>query len=68
MLVQALLQVCNGKEPDDVLETINLTDNIGIPVEIILKVYKWIWGRRIVIILRGKAGGFSWKTFKQIGV
>lgn len=45
MLTEALYYVCCGDEPDDVIRSMNLRDTVGIPVETILKVYKWIWGQ-----------------------
>ncbi len=44
-LIEALYCVCCGDEPDNILRKMNLYDTIGIPVETILKVYKWIWGQ-----------------------
>ena len=45
LLIEALYCVCRGEEPDDVLNRMNLHDTIGIPIETLLKVYKWIWGQ-----------------------
>ncbi|MFQ7317453.1 MAG: hypothetical protein ACLRO0_01625, partial [Massilimicrobiota timonensis] len=45
MLIEALYRVCCGFEPDFVLQRIPVEDSVGIPVETILKVYKWIWGQ-----------------------
>ena len=44
-LIEALYHVCCGDEPDNVLQTMELADTVGIPVETLLKVYKWIWGQ-----------------------
>ncbi len=44
-LVEGLYDVCCGAEPDDVITRLRLRDTVGIPVEAILKVYKWIWGQ-----------------------
>lgn len=44
-LIRGLYSVCCGKEPDDVINRLNLKDSTGLPVETILKVYKWIWGQ-----------------------
>lgn len=44
-VIEALYNVCRGAEPDDVIERFRLTDTVGIPVETILKAYKWIWGQ-----------------------
>ena len=45
LLIEALYHVCCGDEPDDVIREFRLEDTVGIPVETILKVYKWIWGQ-----------------------
>lgn len=45
LLIEGLYNVCCGAEPDDVITQLSLKDTIGIPVETILKVYKWIWGQ-----------------------
>lgn len=44
-LIKGLYSVCCGEEPDDVICRLKLYDTIGIPVETILKLYKWIWGQ-----------------------
>lgn len=44
-LIKGLYCVCCGAEPDDVIADLHLEDTVGIPVETILKVYKWIWGQ-----------------------
>ncbi len=45
LLIKGLYYVCSGAEPDDVIARLQLGDTVGIPVETILKVYKWIWGQ-----------------------
>lgn len=45
LLIEGLYNVCCGDEPEDAIERLQLRDTIGIPVETILKVYKWIWGQ-----------------------
>lgn len=44
-LVSALYAVCGGDDPRAVIKTFDLHDTIGLPVETILLVYKWIWGQ-----------------------
>lgn len=44
-IIYGLLDVCNGKEPDLILKERNLVNINGIEPEILLKVYKWIWGQ-----------------------
>ena len=45
LLLKGLYRVCCGEEPDDVISDLALCDTVGISVETILKVYKWIWGQ-----------------------
>lgn len=44
-LIYGLLDVCNGYEPDDVINNRNLKNINGLETEKLLKVYKWIWGQ-----------------------
>ena len=44
-LIYGLLDVCNGKEPDDVITNRNIKNINGLEIEKLLKVYKWIWGQ-----------------------
>lgn len=45
LFIKALYCVCCGDDPDYVLSKMGLSDTIGIPIETILKAYKWIWGQ-----------------------
>ena len=45
LLIKGLYNVCCGDEPGEVINRLQIRDTIGIPVETILKVYKWIWGQ-----------------------
>lgn len=44
-LIRGLYYVCCGDEPNNVIADLRLRNSVGIPVETILKVYKWIWGQ-----------------------
>lgn len=44
-IVRGLYLVCCGQEPEKVIEKLQLTNLVGLPVETIFKVYKWIWGQ-----------------------
>ena len=44
-IIDALESVCNGEEPDSVLEGMELISPAGESPELLLKVYKWIWGQ-----------------------
>lgn len=45
MIIEALIKVYNGLEPDDVLKEMNLKNPCGENPEVLLKAYKWIWGQ-----------------------
>lgn len=47
-VVEAMEKVCNGEEPDEVLDEVETDTSMGLPLELILKVYKWIWGQEDV--------------------
>ena len=44
-IVHGLCLICCGQEPSDVIESLRLSNIVGLPVETIFKVYKWIWGQ-----------------------
>lgn len=44
-IVQGLLAVCYGEDPVSIIQKLDLRDTVGLTVETILKVYKWIWGQ-----------------------
>lgn len=44
-LLKGLYRVCCGEEPENAIYDLHIVDTVGIPVETILKVYKWIWGQ-----------------------
>jgi len=46
-VMEALERVCRGEDPEDILTKNSLLgENLpGLPVDLILKAYKWIWGQ-----------------------
>jgi len=44
-IILGLYKVCQGQEPDDVLNKLKSKLDVGLPPETIYKVYKWIWGQ-----------------------
>ena len=44
-IMRGLLDVCNGIEPDAVIQNRNIVNIGGLPVDAIYKAYKWIWGQ-----------------------
>lgn len=44
-IIYGLLDVCNGNEPDIVMQNRQLINVVGLETEKLLKVYKWIWGQ-----------------------
>lgn len=60
-ILDALGQVYNGKEPDDVLRKLPLTNPCGENPETLLKAYKWIWGQEDCNYPDGKGRAMSWE-------
>lgn len=44
-IIRGLLDVCNGEEPDNVINKRKIKNINGLESEKLLKVYKWIWGQ-----------------------
>ena len=45
-IIDALERVYQGEEPDEILQTATLRNDLGgESVEVLLKAYKWIWGK-----------------------
>ena len=45
LVIKSLYAVCNGEEPDNVINKLHPSSTVGLPIDTILKVYKWIWGQ-----------------------
>jgi|SRR3989344_3774785 len=61
-IIDALEFVYQGEEPDEVLTRTTLRDDLGgESAEVLLKVYKWIWGQEDVNYPDGKGRGMSWE-------
>jgi hypothetical protein len=44
-IIDALQRVFDGEEPDDILKAMKFQNPCGQQPEVLLKVYKWIWGQ-----------------------
>lgn len=45
-IIKGLYRVCSGEEPDDVISSLKINDDLtDLKVETIYKTYKWIWGQ-----------------------
>lgn len=64
--IDALEQVFNGKEPDDVLKTTSLISLCGEPPEVLLKSYKWIWGQEDCNYPEGEGREMSMKSIREL--
>lgn len=60
-ILDALGQVYNGEEPDDVLRKLPLTNPCGENPETLLKAYKWIWGQEDCNYPEGQGRAMSWE-------
>jgi len=64
-IISALERVYKGEEPDIVLKSMVLKNPGGEPPEVLLKVYKWIWGQEDVNYPDGKGRAMSWEGLKK---
>ncbi len=66
-LINMLERTYNGEEPTDFIDDINsLTFKNGESVELLLKVYKWIWGQEDVNYPNGEGRDMSWNPIKAL--
>jgi hypothetical protein len=68
IIIEALEKVYNGEEPDDVLRMLELVNPCGESPEVLLKVYKWIWGQEDCNYPPPKFKGraMSWEGWKKL--
>jgi hypothetical protein len=64
-IIDALEQVYNGKEPDEVLKILELSNPCGEIPEVLLKSYKWIWGQEDCNYPDGKGRSMSWEGLRK---
>lgn len=64
-IIDALGRVYRGTDPNDVLRKYALENTHGESPEVILKVYKWIWGQEDVNYPDGKGRSMSWEGLKK---
>jgi hypothetical protein len=67
-IIEALERVYNGDDPDDFLRGLSLVNPCGENPEVILKVYKWIWGQEDCNYPPPKYKGraMSWEGWKKV--
>jgi len=65
-IIDALEAVCNGEEPDNVLNKLKLKNPIGEIPEVLLKVYKWIWGQEDCNYPNGEGREMSMKGLRKL--
>lgn len=65
-IIDALEAVCNGVEPDNVLKKVRLKNPIGEIPEVLLKVYKWIWGQEDCNYPNGEGREMSMKEIRKL--
>ncbi|MEW6041160.1 MAG: hypothetical protein AB1633_06530 [Elusimicrobiota bacterium] len=66
-IIDALEEAFNGKEPNEVWESTDLSNPCGEPSEVLLKAYKWIWGQEDCNYPDGKGRVMSWEGWKKEG-
>ncbi len=67
-IIDGLMRVYNGKDPDDILKEINFKNPNGEIPEVIFKAYKWIWGQEDCNYPSPKYKGraMSWEGWKKV--
>ncbi len=65
-IIDALERVFNGEDPDSVLKNIKLSNPTGEPPEVLLKVYKWIWGQEDCNYPEGQGREMSMKGIREL--
>jgi hypothetical protein len=69
-LIALLKDVHSGKEPDELLSALSdplfSPDAPGEPIDLLLKVYKWIWGQEDVNYPTGKGRDMSMEGIEEI--
>ncbi len=67
-LIDLLAKTYEGEEPNDFIEEIRaIKFEIGELPEVLIKVYKWIWGQEDVNYPNGKGREMSWEAIKELG-
>ena len=67
-IIRGLYRVCSGEEPDYIIKDMKLNDIrindelIGLHVETLFKVYKWIWGQEDCNYPKGKGRWLSMES------
>lgn len=67
-IIDGLMRVYNGEDPDDILKEINFKNPNGEIPEVIFKAYKWIWGQEDCNYPPPKYKGraMSWEGWKKV--
>jgi len=66
IIIDALEAVCDGEEPDLVLNRMALGNPVGETPEVLLKVYKWIWGQEDSNYPNGEGREMSMKAIRKL--
>ncbi|ODS29950.1 MAG: hypothetical protein SCARUB_04945 [Candidatus Scalindua rubra] len=65
-IIDALENVYNGIDPEDVLSNTEIKNPIGEEPEALLKAYKWIWGQEDVNYPTGKGRDMSFESIYKL--
>ena len=67
ILLSLFERTFNGEEPDDMINEITALDfKQGESPEVLIKVYKWIWGQEDVNYPSGEGRNMSWESLKEL--
>lgn len=65
-VIDALDRVCSGEDPEIVLRETSLSNPVGESPELLLKVYKWIWGQEDCNYPNGEGREMSMKDIRSL--
>ena len=65
-VMDALDRVCGGEDPETVLGETDLVNPVGESPELLLKVYKWIWGQEDSNYPNGQGREMSMKDIRKL--
>jgi len=67
-IIDGLMKVYNGEDPNDILKEMNLKNPYGEMPEVLFKAYKWIWGQEDCNYPPPKYKGraMSWEGWKKV--
>jgi hypothetical protein len=64
--IECLKKVHQGGDPDQIMINVDLKDELGESIEVLMKAYKWIWGQEDVNYPSGEGRDMSMKSIIEL--